>query len=167
MLGLIEVAGEDEAAARDHLERARGWVSISGEVEMALRCAELEARIELAAGRLLEAARSSAEGIRISEACGFRLFQMRFAVIAARCEIAKNPRRAAEDLVRALSAAAPDDAWGRADATHWAGVAWGNSGDRERATAMLKEALAFRQRLTHPETSATKKALAAQSRRRH
>jgi transcriptional regulator with XRE-family HTH domain len=171
VLGLIEV-GENEAAAREHLAHARRWASISGEVEMGLRCAELEGRIELSSGRLAEAAKVAAEGLRTSEACGFRLFRLRFSVIAARSELDqknknknRNPRRAAEELARALAEAAPDDAWGRADALHWAGVAWAKAGEGARAKALLKDALALRERLKHPETGATRQALAARKRK--
>ena len=160
VLGRIEV-GENEAAAREHLERARGWVSISGEVEVALRCAELEALIELSENRMSEAARASAEGFRMADACGFRLFRTRFSIFAGRCEIDQSPRRAAEDLRRVIEEAAPADAWGRADALHWAGVAWEKAGEGTRAKAILKEALALREQLKHPERSATRRALAA------
>lgn len=128
VLGLIEV-GEDEAAAREHLVKARAWASTSGEVEMALRCSDLAARIELEAGRLEEAARRSAEGVEMAEACGFRIWRTRLEVLSARSALARDPKRAAADLAKTIETAAPADAWGRADALHWAGVALAKAGN--------------------------------------
>lgn len=83
ILGMID-ADENEAAAREHLHSAKRWVSISGEVEMALRCAELEAQIELSSGHFANAARAAEEGRRMAETCGFRLFEVKLTASAER-----------------------------------------------------------------------------------
>jgi transcriptional regulator with XRE-family HTH domain len=70
VLGMAAVE-EDPEEAGAHLEKARRWVAVSGEVEMALRCYELSARVSLARGETEKAAREAAEGARIAEVCGF------------------------------------------------------------------------------------------------
>jgi tetratricopeptide (TPR) repeat protein len=168
VLGLLSVSvgeGEDEGAARQHLARARTWVGATGEVEVALRCYELAARIELAAGRLEEGARQADDGLRTAEACGFALWRTRLAALMAQCVLEEDPSSAAGVVARALAAAAEDDAWGRADALHWAGVALARAGERARASALLRDASALRTRIKHPDASATAKELEGLSRR--
>lgn len=63
--------------------------------------------------------------------------------------------------MRALEAAAAQDAWGRADALHWAGAAFARTGQSARARELLREAATLRARIKHPEASASREALAA------
>ncbi|WP_437738077.1 helix-turn-helix domain-containing protein [Sorangium sp. So ce1335] len=160
--------GGDVAAAEAHLAEARRWVAATGEVEVALRCHELAARIALAAGRLDEGARQAMEGQHVAEACGFGPFRARLAVVAARCALARGDDGAdgadgaapARALAGSAVAWAGEDAWARADALHWAGVAAARAGDAPRGRELLAEAAALRERLRHPEAGVSREALA-------
>jgi tetratricopeptide (TPR) repeat protein len=168
VLGLLLASGgagkpipphdEDVEAARGHLARARVWAGTTGEVEVALRCHELAARIELAAGQPEQAAQHAGGGLRLAETCGFGLWAARLGALAARSAVEADPEGAAALAMRALQAAAAEDAWGRADALHWAGVSFSRIGQRARARELLREAAALRGRIKHPEASASREA---------
>ncbi|WP_437971850.1 helix-turn-helix domain-containing protein [Sorangium sp. So ce260] len=153
--------GVDAASAEAHLVEARRWASATGEVEVALRCHELAARIALAAGRPDDGARQALEGLHVAEACGFGPFRARLAVVAARCALARGAGEAASAAGLAASAVAwaGEDAWARADALHWAGVAAARAGDVPRGRELLAGAAALRERLRHPEAAASREAL--------
>ncbi|WP_437616670.1 AAA family ATPase [Sorangium sp. So ce834] len=169
-LALLDGGGGDGgdggvAQAEAHLVEARRWASATGEVEVALRCHELAARLALAAGRPDEGARQALEGLHVAEACGFGPFRARLAVVAARCALARGAGEAASAaaLADAAVAWAGEDAWARADALHWAGVARAaaaGGGERARGRELLAEAAALRGRLRHPEAGASRAALA-------
>ncbi|WP_437291679.1 helix-turn-helix domain-containing protein [Sorangium sp. So ce406] len=174
--------GGSVAAAESHLGEARRWASATGEVEVALRCHELAARIALARGRHDEGARQALEGLHVAETCGFGPFRARLATLAARCALGRGAdggrggdgqRRgdardagggrdgaAAAVLAGAAVAWAGEDAWARADALHWAGVAAARCGDAPRGRELLAEAAALRERLRHPRADASREALA-------
>ncbi|MGK3963022.1 helix-turn-helix domain-containing protein [Sorangium sp. So ce118] len=149
------------AAAAAHLAEARRWASATGEVEVALRCHELAARIALAAGRLDEGERQAGEGMHVAETCGFGPFRARLAVVAARCALGRGAGGAAAAGALAGSAVAwaGEDAWARADALHWAGVAAARAGDAPRGRELLAGAAALRARLRHPGAGASRAAL--------
>ncbi|WP_437948287.1 helix-turn-helix transcriptional regulator [Sorangium sp. So ce296] len=153
------------AQAEAHLAEARRWASATGEVEVALRCHELAARLALAAGRPDEGAGQALEGLHVAETCGFGPFRARLAVVAARCALARGAGAAASAaaLADAAVAWAGEDAWARADALHWAGVARAAAARAEelaRGRELLTEAAALRERLRHPEAGASRAALA-------
>ncbi|WP_437693468.1 hypothetical protein [Sorangium sp. So ce176] len=170
------------AAAEAHLGEARRWASATGEVEVALRCHELAARIALARGRPDEGARQALEGLRVAETCGFGPFRARLATLAARCVLGRGADdgrhgdgqggvdardadggpdvAAAAALAGSAVAWAGEDAWARADALHWAGVAAARGGDAPRGRELLAEAAALRERLRHPQAGASREALA-------
>ncbi|XXX82219.1 helix-turn-helix domain-containing protein [Sorangium sp. So ce134] len=157
--------GGGVAPAEAHLAEARRWASATGEVEVALRCHELAARIALAAGRPDEGARQALEGLHAAAACGFGPFRARLAVVAARCALARGAGEAAPAaaLADAAAAWAGEDAWARADALHWAGVARAAAArgdERARGRELLAEAAALRARLRHPGAGASREALA-------
>ncbi|WP_044965300.1 helix-turn-helix domain-containing protein [Sorangium cellulosum] len=160
-----EGGGGDVASAGAHLDEARRWAAATGEVEVALRCHELAARIALAAGRLDDGARQALEGLHVAEACGFGPFRARLAVVAARCALARGAGAAASATALADSSVAwaGEDAWARADALHWAGVARAAAArgeERARGRELLAEAAALRARLRHPGAGASREALA-------
>ncbi|WP_437910395.1 helix-turn-helix domain-containing protein [Sorangium sp. So ce327] len=155
----------DVATAEAHLVEARRWAAATGEVEVALRCHELAARIALAAGRLDDGARQALEGLHVAEACGFGPFRARLAVVAARCALTRGAGAAASATALADSSVAwaGEDAWARADALHWAGVARAAAArgeERARGRELLAEAAALRARLRHPGAGASREALA-------
>ncbi|WP_437978748.1 helix-turn-helix transcriptional regulator [Sorangium sp. So ce295] len=155
----------DVTTAEAHLVEARRWAAATGEVEVALRCHELAARIALAAGRLDDGARQALEGLHVAEACGFGPFRARLAVVAARCALARGAGAAASATALADSSVAwaGEDAWARADALHWAGVARAAAArgeERARGRELLAEAAALRARLRHPGAGASREALA-------
>jgi hypothetical protein len=82
VLGLAALPA-DAAAAAGHLDRARKWTAVSGEVEMILRCHELAALIALASGQHDEAEREAKEGMHLAGVCGFGLFRTRLAVLSS------------------------------------------------------------------------------------
>ncbi|WP_437493270.1 ATP-binding protein [Sorangium sp. So ce1014] len=164
LLGLALLGGGgdgDVASAEAHLVEARRWASVTGEVEVALRCHELAARLALARGRLDDGARQALEGLHVAEACGFGPFRARLAVVAARCALARGAGQAASAVALADAAVAwaGEDAWARADALHWAGVAAAREGDVPCGRELLAEAAALRARLRHPEAAASREAL--------
>ncbi|WP_434048252.1 MULTISPECIES: helix-turn-helix domain-containing protein [Sorangium] len=170
------------AAAEAHLGEARRWASATGEVEVALRCHELAARIALARGRHDEDARQALEGLHVAETCGFGPFRARLATLAARCALGRGADdgrdrdgqgggdardadggpdlAAAAALAGSAVAWAGEDAWARADALHWAGVAAARGGDAPRGRELLAAAAALRERLRHPQAGASREALA-------
>ncbi|WP_437282780.1 helix-turn-helix transcriptional regulator [Sorangium sp. So ce375] len=163
-LALLE-GGGGVASAEAHLVEARRWASATGEVEVALRCHELAARIALAAGRLDDGAREALSGLHAAEVCGFGPFRARLAIVAARCALARGAGDAASAaaLADAAVAWAGEDAWARADALHWAGVARAATArgeERARGRELLAEAAALRERLRHPGAGASREALA-------
>ncbi|XYI03411.1 helix-turn-helix domain-containing protein [Sorangium sp. So ce1128] len=169
-LALLDGEGSEEsddldcravAAAEAHLAEARSWASATGEVEVALRCHELAARIALAAGRFDEGERQAGEGMHVAETCGFGPFRARLAVVAARCALGRGAGDAAAARALAASAVAwaGEDAWARADALHWAGVAAARAGDAPRGRELLAGAAALRARLRHPGAGASGEAL--------
>jgi tetratricopeptide (TPR) repeat protein len=81
LLGFVALAREpaNPTAAREHLTAAQRWVAHSGEVEMALRCLELEARLALADERGQAARDLVARGRELADSCGFGWFSARFA----------------------------------------------------------------------------------------
>ncbi|WP_437581316.1 helix-turn-helix domain-containing protein [Sorangium sp. So ce887] len=160
-LALLEGGDGDVASAEAHLVEARRWASATGEVEVALRCHELAARLALARGRLDDGARQALEGLHVAEACGFGPFRARLAVVAARCALARGAGEAASAVALADAAVAwaGEDAWARADALHWAGVAAAREGDVPRGRELLAGAAALRRRLRHPEAAASREAL--------
>jgi hypothetical protein len=127
---------------------------------MALRCHELSALLALSSGRLAEADREASEGLHLAAVSGLAPFRTRLAVLALRAALASGSPRAAPLARAALQSAGAEDAWGRADALHWAGVALGREGERDAARAHLGEAATLRARLRHPELEATRAALA-------
>jgi transcriptional regulator with XRE-family HTH domain/tetratricopeptide (TPR) repeat protein len=156
-------APDDPAGAEAHLASVRRWAAASGEVEMALRAHLLAGEIAFARGGWDEAASHAGEGQHLSQVSGFWLARTRFALIAARSAIAKEDPNAAWLARSALEGAVDDDAWGRAEALHWAGVAYLQKGERGLAKASLEGALALRARLRHPEVEATRALLAGLS----
>jgi transcriptional regulator with XRE-family HTH domain/tetratricopeptide (TPR) repeat protein len=79
VLGLAALGGSspDVARAGEHLAAARTWSSATGEVEMILRCHELEARIELVASDHASA-QAIDDGLELARSGGFHLFTRRF-----------------------------------------------------------------------------------------
>jgi hypothetical protein len=80
----LEAACPDTRAARHHLQHAREWTGRTGEVEVALRAFELEARILLAEADAPAAQRALDEGRALAKACGFGAFSERFERLATR-----------------------------------------------------------------------------------
>jgi tetratricopeptide (TPR) repeat protein len=79
VLGLVALRGgrPDPTRASEHLASAKRWSSATGEVEMILRCRELEARIGLltgdhASGHAID------DGLELATSGGFDLFTRRF-----------------------------------------------------------------------------------------
>ncbi|MRG95863.1 helix-turn-helix domain-containing protein [Polyangium spumosum] len=158
LLGLA-VADVDPAGAERRLSAARTWVAVSGEVEMAARVHELAARIALARGALFEAAREALTGERLAEACGLALFRARLFALGLEVALARGDEEAAERAKDAPRRVLAEDAWGRADVLHWAGLCLASAGDAALAQRYLEEALATRERLGHPGQDATRRAL--------
>jgi transcriptional regulator with XRE-family HTH domain/tetratricopeptide (TPR) repeat protein len=160
---LALLAGDDVGAATDHLDRARRWTAITGEVDMVLRTWDLATRIALARGEPAEL--PARQGLLLADSCGFALAAMRFANWLTRAALA------ADDLPIAVARAtqalerhrAPADryAWGWADALHLAGLAHARAGDTAAAVHHLSAALSLEERLGSPAAEETRAALAA------
>jgi tetratricopeptide (TPR) repeat protein len=84
LLGLcaVERAQPDPRIARQHLSLAREWTARTGEVEVALRAWELEARIGLIEPDPRAATPALTEGRALASACGFGAFSKRFERLA-------------------------------------------------------------------------------------
>lgn len=80
VLGHAALAGDprDIDAAQRHLAAARRWTAATGEVEVVLRCAELQIAIAAAEERWTDAEAALAEGLDLAENMGFGWFQARF-----------------------------------------------------------------------------------------
>ena len=143
VLGRCVVEADPDAAA-GHLERARHWCELSGEVEMQLRAHELAAHVALVEGRTLTVARETGEGLLLAEADGFGLFAVRLLVLAAEgARSAGQPERAVELASRARRWAedpACDYRWGVYGATLVECRAAAELGERDVARARLDQA---------------------------
>jgi hypothetical protein len=106
-------------------------------------------------GQYHEAARAAGEGLHLAGVSGFGLLRTRLAVLGARSALPGDTRRAAALAQAALDSAGAEDAWGRAEALHWAGAALLRTGERGLARQRLTEALALRSRIRHPGRAAT------------
>lgn len=78
VLGLVALVrpSPDPTRASEHLATAKKWTSITGEVEMKLRCLELEARIGLV-NEDRAAKHAVDEGLELARSAGFQLFTRR------------------------------------------------------------------------------------------
>jgi len=161
ILGQVALAGDepDPDRASDHLMHARAWTTATGEIEVVLRCHELEAQICLSERRFADAERAIRSGLVLAETCGFGLFAGVFANLAVTRALAVNAG-VAEAAARALTVARgrPTAAWNLADALHLAGVAALTTGSPARE--LLAEAERMRRALRHPQLEATRAALA-------
>ena len=83
ILGLAALAADPPSPeeARRCLVLARRWTAASGEVEVILRCLDLEARIALAEGAAEKAVAAIEEGKKLSGDLGFGFFAARFAAL--------------------------------------------------------------------------------------
>lgn len=116
--------------ARDHLQAARTWTAATGEVEVALRCHDLAARIAMHERRLAEAADELRRGITLAETCGFALFHIdltNLALAHALTTHTATPEQA--DAALALAGSHPTYARGLADALHLAAQTAERHGD--------------------------------------
>jgi tetratricopeptide (TPR) repeat protein len=79
VLGLAALGGPrpDPARASEHLAAAKRWSSSTGEVEMILRCCELQARIALVTGDRTSG-HAIDDGLELAASGGFHLFTRRF-----------------------------------------------------------------------------------------
>ncbi|EYF07796.1 helix-turn-helix domain-containing protein [Chondromyces apiculatus] len=158
LLGRATLERGDLGAAAEHLTLARQWVATSGEVEAALRCHELAARLALAvagetpldgaaAGSTLARATQEAEaGLHLATLCGFAPARTRLAILAARAALPRGAAIAATAARAALASADPGDAWGRLDALSWAGALAQRAGD-PAAAQLLQQAATLRAQL--------------------
>ena len=104
VLGLAALPG-DPAAARTHLEAARLWAAATGEVEVALRCLELAARLALAErGFVAAEPPARATGATSRRPAGFGLFAIRFANLEGQPAARRRCSRRAQ-LPEAVAAA--------------------------------------------------------------
>lgn len=118
----MAIAERDPGAAERLLAAARGWVVVSGEVEMATRVHELAARIALQRGALFEASREALSGERLAEACGMGPFRARLFALGLSIAYARGDE---EGMARAQEASRlmlEEDYWGRAEVVKWARV---------------------------------------------
>ncbi|MDC0669074.1 helix-turn-helix domain-containing protein [Nannocystis radixulma] len=161
ILGQVALAGDeaDPDRASLHLVHAREWTTATGEIEVVLRCHELEAQICLAERRFADAERAIRGGLTLAETCGFGLFAGVFKNLALTRALEVGAG-VAEAAGRALTAARaqPTAAWNLADALHLAGVAALTTGTPARE--LLVEAERLRAWLRHPQLAATRAALA-------
>ncbi len=161
LLGEAALGAGDPSGARAHLERARPWALESGEVEMALRCHQLAARICLAQGDAGGASLHAGRGLELADLYGFRLFAARLRLLAAEADrhagdVAAGERRARGALALAEACGY---VWGKGDALHALGVVLVGR-DRAGACEALGEALTLRRRLGHPGEAETGAVLA-------
>jgi hypothetical protein len=144
----------DVAAARAHLEAARRWTAATGEVEVILRCLELEARLALAEGRAGMAAAAAREGVDLAETTGFAVFAVRLANVATAIALANEKDGAgALETARAGLAKAralPGFAWGVLGALEGMAAAAEAAGRAEEAAASAEEAGSLREQLQNP-----------------
>ncbi|AKT40711.1 helix-turn-helix domain-containing protein [Chondromyces crocatus] len=135
LLGHALLEERDLLAATESLTRARHWVTVSGEVEAALRCHELAARIGLAREAIRreggvealdatnsathEAAVEADTGLQLATLSGFGPARTRLAILAARAAFFAGSSEALVLARAALAGADLDDARGHAEAQRW------------------------------------------------
>jgi tetratricopeptide (TPR) repeat protein len=142
----------------------RDWTARTGQMQSILEAHYLAARAALARGDASTARVEAEDGLRQARQCGYVLRQIELLVTLSAIELAwPNPGGALAAARAALDlATAPEcgDAWGEADAAHAWGLAFEALGEREHAQRAFAQALAVRERITHPQAEATRQALA-------
>jgi tetratricopeptide (TPR) repeat protein len=142
----------------------RDWTARTGQMQSILEAHYLAARAALARGDASTARVEAEDGLRQARQCGYVLRQIELLVTLSAIELAwPNPGGALAAARAALDlATAPEcgDAWGEADAAHGWGLAFEALGEREHAQRAFAQALAVRERITHPQAEATRQALA-------
>ena len=148
-----------------HLSAIRTWTARSGELQWIIEAHTLAAQHALSQADLAGACAEAEDGLRQARLCGYRLLEIELGVTLSAIHLAWPDAAAA--LVAARQAldlsTAPDCgyAWGEADAAHAWGLAFVALGQPEPARRAFTQALAVRQRISHPQAAATRTALAA------
>jgi tetratricopeptide (TPR) repeat protein len=147
-----------------HIDEMRLWTARTGDMQWILEAHDLAARAALARGDLLTARAEADDGLRQARLCGYGLRLIELLVTSSAIELAlPDANRALAAAREALDlATAPEcqDAWGEADADHAWGLAFEALGEREHAQRAFTRALTVRTRIEHPQTEATRAALA-------
>ena len=150
---------------QSHLSAIRTWTARSGDMQWIIEAHTLAARHALAQADLATARAEADDGLRQARLCGYRLKEIELLVTLSAIHLAWPDAAAALASARqALDlSTAPDCgyAWGEADAAHAWGLAFVALGQPEPARRAFTQALAVRQRIGHPHTTATQAALAA------
>ncbi len=115
----LAIAEHDPSAAERHLEAARSWVVISGEVEMATRVHELAAQVALSRKAHFEAAREALSGERLADACGMRPFRARLYALGLRIAYTRGDDEGLARRDEAERMMVPGDHWGTAEIVRW------------------------------------------------
>lgn len=159
VLGRAALLVGSPALARQHYDAAMSWVYAAGEVEMVLRCRDLQARIALAEKRPDAALQAALLGWHVARACHIGQFGPTLANLAARAALAAG--RPAQALELIGPGEASESMWQRADAAHIGGLAARAAGDSAEARTYLRAAVRARRQLGHPGLLDTQRALAA------
>lgn len=161
---LARLALAEGGSVDQHLASIRGWTASTGDMEWIIEAHGIAARDALVRGDLRAGLAEADDGLRLATQCGYRLKAIELGVTLSAIHLAWPDTGTAEAAARqALDLAiAPDccDAWGEADAAHAWGLAFAAQGRPEQARRAFEQALAVRERISHPQTQATRDALA-------
>ena len=161
---LARLALAEQQDPQPHIAEIRAWTARSSDMQWIIEAHLLSARHALAQPDLATALAEAEDGLRQARLCGYRLMEIELLVTLSAIHLAwPDPAQALAAARQALdTATAPDcgDAWGEADAAQAWGLAFVALGQPEQARRAFSQDLAVRERIGHPQTQATRDALA-------
>ena len=161
---LARLALAEQQDPQPHIAEIRAWTARSGDMEWIIDAHLLSARHALAQPDLATALAEAEDGLRQAHLCGYRVKEIELLVTQSAIHLAwPDPAQALAAARQALDAATAPDcgyAWGEADAAQAWGLAFVALGQPEQARRAFTQALAVRERIGHPQTQATRDALA-------
>ena len=161
---LARLALAEQQDPQPHITEIRSWTARSGDMQWIIEAHLLAASHALAQPDLATALAEAEDGLRQARLCGYRLKEIELLITLSAIHLAwPDPPQALAAARQALDAATAPDcgyAWGEADAAQAWGLAFVALGQPEQARRAFTQALAVRERIGHPQTQATREALA-------
>ena len=161
---LARLALAEQQDPQPHIAEIRAWTARSGDMQWIIEAHLLSARHALTQPDLTTALAEAEDGLRQACLCGYRLKEIELLVTLSAIHLAwPDPAQALAAARQALDAATAPEcgyAWGEADAAQAWGLAFVALAQPEQARRAFTQALAVRERIGHPQTQATRDALA-------
>ena len=145
---------ENVTQATRHLKFGRNYTSHSDDVEMALRCYHLAARIARYEQKVERAVIEATNGIQLADSCGLGRWSIDIRLELGMIHLAAGrPQEVIGPVAKALEMSEHPEcqyAWAIADGLHYLGIANARLGDTSTAHEFFRRAVATCRRLEHP-----------------